>query len=53
MIQTAFGDDPADHVIGSLTGSPGDEAVNHDHYLYGWPKEDDGEAPRRHDRAAW
>src|SRR5262245_42832497 len=46
----AFGDDPADAIIGSLSGSTGDESVNHDHYLYGWPKEDGGEAPGGHGR---
>jgi len=34
----AFGDDPADGIVGSVTGSPGDESVNHDHYLYGWSR---------------
>lgn len=31
--------DPFDRHIGAITGSAGDESVNHDHYLYGWPKE--------------
>jgi len=37
--ELALGSDPADGIIGTVTGSPGDESVNHDHYLYGWPKE--------------
>jgi len=32
------GSDPADALIGSVEGSSGDESVNHDHYLYGWPR---------------
>jgi hypothetical protein len=35
----ALGADPADGLIGCLEGSAGDESSNHDHYLYGWPKE--------------
>ena len=31
--------DPADAIIGSVTGGPDDESVNHDHYLYGLPKQ--------------
>ena len=46
-----LGSDPADEIIGKLTGSAGDESVNHDHYLYGWPKETDGETAGRHQRA--
>jgi len=46
----ALGSDPADGIIGAVTGSAGDESVNHDHYLYGWPKETDGETPGRHQR---
>ena len=34
-----MGEDPADAMIGSVTADVGDEAANHDHYLYGWPKE--------------
>ncbi len=33
--------DPVDALIGSTPFEPGDEALNHDHYLYGWPKEED------------
>jgi len=48
-----FGDDPVDALVGSIAGGPGDESVNHDHYLYGWPKEeDDREAADRHERAS-
>ncbi|MBI5497590.1 MAG: CopG family transcriptional regulator [Deltaproteobacteria bacterium] len=32
----AFGADPVDALVGSLSGSSGDESVNHDAYLYGW-----------------
>jgi hypothetical protein len=42
----ALGSDPADGIIGAVTGSTGDESVNHDHYLYGWPKETDGDGGR-------
>jgi hypothetical protein len=42
----ALGSDPADGIIGAVTGSAGDESVNHDHYLYGWPKETDGDGGR-------
>jgi hypothetical protein len=35
-----FGEDPADEFVGVVKGSVGDEGVNHDHYLYGWRKED-------------
>lgn len=34
-----IGSDPADRIIGVVRDSSGDESVNHDHYLYGWPKE--------------
>jgi len=33
-----FGEDPADVIVGIAGVSAGDESVNHDHYLYGWPK---------------
>ena len=39
-----FGSDPADAFIGCVASGAGDESVNHDHYLYGWPRETDGEA---------
>jgi len=39
----AFGEDPLDRWIGAVASSGGDESVNHDHYLYGWPKETDRE----------
>src|SRR5438093_10516706 len=47
-----LGSDPADALIGSMSGSAGDESVNHDHYLYGWPKEAAAEAPGGPERAA-
>ena len=46
-----LGSDPADALIGAVTGSAGDESVNHDHYLYGWSKETDGKVPGRHQRS--
>ena len=39
MAHILFGDDPADALVGSADGSAGDESINHDHYLYGWPRE--------------
>ncbi len=33
--------DPMDGWIGAIASSTGDESSNHDHYLYGWPKETD------------
>jgi hypothetical protein len=48
----AVGEDPADAMIGSVGAPVADEAVNHDHYLYGWPRETEDEAPGRHERAA-
>jgi hypothetical protein len=41
-----LGDDPADAFIGCVEVSGGDESVNHDHYLYGWPKESEAPHPR-------
>ncbi len=38
-----FGKDPMDGWIGAVSSSAGDESSNHDHYLYGWPKETDRE----------
>src|SRR5258708_7396655 len=43
---------PAGAIIGSVGGSAGDESVNHDHYLYGWAKEEGREAAGRHGRVA-
>jgi len=31
--------DSMDRWIGAIASSAGDESTNHDHYLYGWPKE--------------
>ena len=46
--QIAFGDDPADALVGGADESSGDESVNHDHYLYGWATEiDAGPGPLR------
>src|SRR5512145_609247 len=46
-------EDPVDALIGSAAFEPSDEARQHDHYLYGWPKEGtDVEAPRGHRRPA-
>src|SRR5438552_8267182 len=45
-----FGKDPMDSWIGAITPSPGDESTNHDHYLYGWPKETKREATGGHKR---
>ena len=36
----AFGGDPLDALAGSIGGGPSDESVEHDHYLYGWTRED-------------
>jgi len=47
-----FGEDPFDKWIGAFHGSAGDESINHDHYLYGWPKETEIEASRGHERAS-
>ena len=45
-----FGQDPMDKWIGAIEGSAGDESVNHDHYLYEWPKETELEASRGFER---
>src|SRR5712664_3364389 len=45
-----FGSDPADEGVGTIHSPNDDESVNHDHYLYGWPKEEDGQAPGRQQR---
>jgi predicted DNA-binding protein len=47
-----FGEDPLDRLAGLVTGGASDESVNHDHYLYGWPKETTGETARGHGSAA-
>src|SRR5215510_2673444 len=47
-----FGEDPVDGLVGCVETSGGDESINHDHYLYGWPKETASEAPGGHERAA-
>lgn len=47
-----FGNDPMDGWVGAIASSPGDESSNHDHYLYGWPKETEREASGRHERPA-
>jgi hypothetical protein len=39
-----FGEDPMDGWIGAIASSAGDESSNHDHYLYGWPKETEHQA---------
>lgn len=39
--------DPVDALIGAFTGGSPDESVDHDHYLYGWPKESEREAAGR------
>jgi hypothetical protein len=36
--------DPVDALIGSTPFDSADEAIDHDHYLYGGPREDDGSA---------
>ena len=35
----ALGGDPMDRWIGAISSSAGDESSNHDHHIYGWPKE--------------
>ncbi|MBI4870646.1 MAG: hypothetical protein HY814_03675 [Candidatus Riflebacteria bacterium] len=42
--------DPFWNVIGLAEGDQTDGAIQHDHYLYGWPKERSGETIRRHRR---
>ena len=32
--------DPFDGIVGAFNSGVPDAAVNHDHYLYGWPKEE-------------
>ena len=49
----ALRQDPVDALIGSTPFEPADEALNHDHYLYGWPKEEESrETAGGHRRAA-
>jgi hypothetical protein len=38
-------DDPIFELIGMASSKEGDLSVNHDHYLYGWPKREPGVAP--------
>jgi hypothetical protein len=42
-----LGADPADAMVGGVETPGGDESVNHDHYLYGWPKDAVSDAARR------
>jgi hypothetical protein len=45
--------DPVDALIGSTPFEATDEAMNHDHYLYDWPKEEAGrETAGGHRRSA-
>jgi hypothetical protein len=34
-------DDPISQMIGVFSSKEGDLSVNHDHYLYGWPKREE------------
>ena len=38
-------DDPIFQMIGAASSKEGDLSVNHDHYLYGWPKREPDRAP--------
>jgi hypothetical protein len=40
-------DDPIFQLIGAASSQEGDLSVNHDHYLYGWPKREPDLAPAR------
>jgi hypothetical protein len=40
-------DDPIFQLIGAASSKEGDLSVNHDHYLYGWPKREPKSAPNR------
>ena len=40
-------DDPLFQLIGAASSKEGDLSVNHDHYLYGWPKREPDIAPAR------
>lgn len=49
--------DPIDALVGCIASDrdhpvPDDESVNHDHCLYGWPREGEHEAPGGHERPA-
>ena len=39
-------DDPIFALIGSASSKEGDLSVNHDHYLYGWPKREPDAVPK-------
>ena len=39
-------DDPIFQMIGLFSSKEGDLSVNHDHYLYGWPKREEAGALR-------
>jgi hypothetical protein len=39
-------DDPIFELIGMASSKEGDLSVNHDHYLYGWPKREPEAAPK-------
>ena len=47
-----FGEDPADAQAGSVDADASDESVNHEHYLYRWPKEVERDAARGRGGAA-
>ena len=38
-------DDPLFQLIGAAASGEGDLSVNHDHYLYGWPKREATDSP--------
>ncbi len=40
-------DDPIFQMIGAASSQEGDLSVNHDHYLYGWPKREPDAVPAR------
>ncbi len=40
-------DDPIFQLIGAASSKEGDLSVNHDHYLYGWPKREPDITPAR------
>lgn len=40
-------DDPIFQLIGAASSKEGDLSVNHDHYLYGWPKREPNAIPAR------
>jgi hypothetical protein len=47
-----FGSDPADALVGGFHAAVADESSAHDHYLYGWPKEEASETAGGHERPA-